>query len=163
MVEVEIFGMSVDEENKAPIIGLKDEQGRVVPIVIGAAEAMAITMAVNQVPFPRPMTHDLLMNVIRDLGGTLTRVEITNIENGTFFAELIVSTEAQTLHIDSRPSDAIALAVRAECPIYLAESVIEETGVLYEEINDAVVEPDDSDKLMEELDKLTEEDTEYKM
>lgn len=163
MVEVEIFGLALDDKNKSPIIVLKEEGGRVVPIWIGAMEAMAISMAINQVPFPRPMTHDLLLNTIRSLKGTVTRVEITDIESGTFFAEIIVAIEGDTKRIDSRPSDAIALAVRAECPILVSESVFEEAGTTYEEAGEAVIKTEDSDKWADELDKLSEEDTKYKM
>ncbi|MDC0335376.1 bifunctional nuclease family protein [Pseudodesulfovibrio sp.] len=163
MVKVEIFGLALDEKSKSPILVLKDEDGRALPIWIGAMEAMAISMAINKVPFPRPMTHDLLLNTIHSLGGSVTRVEVTDIEKGTFFAEIIVAMDNDTRRIDSRPSDAIALAVRAECPIHVNESVIEEAGTLYQETSEAVIKTEDSDKWMEELEKLSEDDTKYKM
>lgn len=163
MVKVEIFGLALDENNKSPIIVLKDEAQRVVPIWIGSMEAMAISMALNDIPFPRPMTHDLLVNVIRDMGGSVTRVEVTDIEEGTFYAEIIVSTGEKTIHIDSRPSDAIALAVRVECPIYVGDAVFDVAGTRYEEAGEGVIKAEDSDKWMEELNKLSEDDTKYKM
>lgn len=163
MVTMEIFGLALDDNNKAPILLLKGEEHRVLPIWIGAVEAMAISMALNQVPFPRPMTHDLLLNVIRDMGGTVKRVEITDIEEGTFYAEIIVETEGGTRQIDSRPSDAIALAVRAECPISVGEDVLESAGVPYHEDGETVLKTEDADKWLEELNKLSEDDTKYKM
>ena len=91
MVKVDIFGLALDETTKSPILVLKDEgDTRVLPIWIGAMEAMSISMAINKIPFQRPMTHDLLLNVIGDMGGIVVRVEIIAIENGTFFAEIVV-------------------------------------------------------------------------
>nr|WP_279593516.1 bifunctional nuclease family protein [Pseudodesulfovibrio sp. S3-i] len=156
--------MALDETGKSPIIVLKDESDTMVlPIWIGAMEAMAISIAINKVPFPRPMTHDLLLNTLTALGGTINRVEVTDIENGTFFAEIVVTTDKETKRIDSRPSDAIALAVRAECPIWVGESVMDEAGAPFPEHSETVIRTEDSDKWMEELDKLSEEDTKYKM
>lgn len=163
MVKMEIFGLALDENNKSPILVLKDEKGNAVPIWIGAMEAMAISMAINKVPFPRPMTHDLLLNAISKLGGTVRRVEVTDIEGGTFYAEILVSSENGSVRIDSRPSDAIALAVRAECPIYVADEVIKEAGAPIKEDSEAVIKAEDSDKWMDELEKLSEDDTKYKM
>lgn len=164
MVDVIIFGLALDENSKSPILVLKDEgQGRALPIWIGAMEAMSISMAINKVPFPRPMTHDLLLNAITQLGGTVAAVEVTSLEGGTFFAEIVVNANKEVLRIDSRPSDAIALAVRAECPIRVAEAVIEEAGAPYQEDGEAVIKTEDSDKWMEELGKLSEDDIKYKM
>ena len=164
MVKVEIFGLAVDEAGKSPIIVLKDEEEtKVLPIWIGAMEAMAISMAINKVPFPRPMTHDLLLNAIRSLGGEVNRVEVTDIENGTFFAEIVVSAGEETLRLDSRPSDAIALAVRADCPILVGETVFEQAGGAFPDHPETVIKTEDSDKWQDELDKLSEEDIKYKM
>lgn len=163
MVEVEIFGLALDEKSKSPILVLKDENQRALPIWIGAMEAMAISMAINEVPFPRPMTHDLLLNTIHAMGGTISRVEVTDIEQGTFFAEIIVSTEDNFRRIDCRPSDAIALAVRAKCPIYVGDDVIAEAGSHFEEADESVIKAENSDQWMEELEKLSEDDTKYKM
>jgi len=164
VVKVEIFGLAVDEAGKSPIIVLKDEEEtKVLPIWIGAMEAMAISMAINKVPFPRPMTHDLLLNAIRFLGGTINRVEITDIENGTFFAEIVVSAGNETLRLDSRPSDAIALAVRAECSILVGEAVLEEAGGAFPDHPETVIKTENADKWQDELDKLSEDDVKYKM
>ncbi|MBG0789627.1 MAG: bifunctional nuclease family protein [Desulfovibrionaceae bacterium] len=164
MVKVDIFGMALDETGKSPIIVLKDEaETRVLPIWIGAMEAMSISMAINKVEFHRPMTHDLLLNVIGQMGGTVNRVEITDIEDGTFFAEIVVDMREETLRIDSRPSDAIALAVRAECPILAGEDVLAQAGAPFPEHPEAVITTEDSDKWQEELDKLSEDEIKYKM
>ncbi len=164
MVKVEILGMALDEKGKSPIVVLKDEaETRILPIWIGALEAMAISMVVNKVDFPRPMTHDLLLSVIGRLDGTVNRVEITDIENGTFFAEIVIEARGKTLRIDSRPSDAVALAVRAECPILAAEGVLAEAGAPFPEHAETVISTDDPDKWQEELDKLSEDEIKYKM
>ncbi len=164
MVKVDIFGLALDETTKSPILVLKDEgDTRVLPIWIGAMEAMSISMAINKIPFQRPMTHDLLLNVIGDMGGIVVRVEIIAIENGTFFAEIVVSMEDETRRIDSRPSDAIALAVRAKCPIFVDEAVLEEAGGKHQEENQAVIKTEDSDTWMDELEKLSEDNSKYKM
>ena len=164
MVKVEIFGMALDEAGKSPIIVLKDEtETRVLPIWIGTMEAMSISMAINKVDFPRPMTHDLLLSVIGQMGGTVNRVEVTDIENGTFFAEIVVDMKSETRRIDSRPSDAIALAVRAECPILVGEEVLAQAGAPFPEHAEAVITTKDSDKWLDELDKLSEDEIKYKM
>jgi len=164
VVKVDIFGLALDEKSKSPILVLKDEADtRVLPIWIGAMEAMSISMAINKVPFERPMTHDLLLNVIHDLGGTVSRVEVSSIENGTFFAEVVVAIGGETKRIDSRPSDAIAVAVRAECPILVDEAVLEEAGAPHHEDGEAVIMTEDSDKWVDELEKFSEEDSKYKM
>jgi hypothetical protein len=163
MVKMEIFGLAIDESNKSPILVLKDEKGIAVPIWIGAMEAMAISMAINKVPFPRPMTHDLLLSAIAALGGKVVRVEVTDIETGTFYAEIVVSTEKETMKLDSRPSDAIALAVRAECPIYVADGVIENAGATMQEESESVIKTEDADKWADELEKMSEDDIKYKM
>lgn len=164
MVRVEIFGMALDENSKAPILILKDEsESRVLPIWIGAVEAMSISMAINKVPFQRPMTHDLMLNVIADLGGEVFSVEIVRIEEGTFYAEIIVTVDGTPRRIDSRPSDAIALAVRAGCPMFVDEAVIDEAGAPFQGNAEAVITTEDSAKWMDELEKLSEDETKYKM
>ena len=164
MVTVEIFGLALDENNKSPILILKGEDGaRVLPIWIGAVEAMAISMALNNIPFPRPMTHDLLLNTIRDLGGTVAGIAVTSIVDGTFFAEITVERGGETVRIDCRPSDAIALAVRAKCPMGVDEAVMESSGVPLQENGDSFISAEDSDKWLDELNRLSEDDTKYKM
>lgn len=164
MVKVEIFGLALDENNKSPILILKDEAAaRVLPIWIGPVEAMSISMAINKVSFHRPLTHDLLLNVIGELGGTIAGVEITSIENGTFYSRILITLNKELIDIDSRPSDAIALAVRAGCPIFVDEEVLNEAGANHPEDNQVVIKTEDADKWLDELKKLSEHDTKYKM
>ncbi|QGY41061.1 bifunctional nuclease family protein [Pseudodesulfovibrio cashew] len=164
MVEMEIFGLALDENSKSPILILKEEGGRALPIWIGAMEAMAISMALNKVPFPRPMTHDLLLSAIRKMDGSVVRVEVTDLESGTFYAEIVIASGEDTIRLDSRPSDAIALAVRAKCPILVGDGVLEEAGApMQEEGGEAVIKTEDADKWADELEKFSEEETKYKM
>ncbi|MDD3313813.1 bifunctional nuclease family protein [Pseudodesulfovibrio sp.] len=163
MVKVEIFGLALDENNKSPILILKGEdRARVLPIWIGAVEAMAISVALNAIPFPRPMTHDLLLNTILNMGGKVESIVVNSIVDGTFFAEIVVEREGGIVRIDSRPSDAIALAVRAKCPMFVEDAVMESSGVPLKD-GETVLLTEDSDKWMDELNRLSEDDTKYKM
>jgi Uncharacterized conserved protein len=100
MVRVEVFGLALDEKSQAPVLILKAVDGeRILPIWIGAMEAMAISVALNKVAFPRPMTHDLLLNVLRGLGGQVSCVEVTSVEEGTFFAEIVIRKGEETLRM----------------------------------------------------------------
>jgi bifunctional DNase/RNase len=164
VVKVDIFGLALDENTKAPILVLKEQGGeRVLPIWIGAMEAMAISVAVNSVPFPRPMTHDLLLGTIAGLGWRVDGVEVVDIREGTFYAEIVVSSAGETRRLDSRPSDAIALAVRAECPILVAEHVLTEGGGPMQQGAERVIKTESADKWAEELEKFSEDDIKYKM
>lgn len=164
MVEMHIAGLAVDEGNQAPVLLLRNvEQTTVLPIWIGAMEAMSISLALNKVDFHRPMTHDLLLNVIRELGVTLAAVEVTRIEEGTFYAELVVMKGEDTLRIDSRPSDAIAMAVRCECPILVAEEVLEQAGTPDIGKYETVFNGESGEDWAEELEKLSPDETKYKM
>ncbi|WP_147821305.1 bifunctional nuclease family protein [Salidesulfovibrio onnuriiensis] len=164
MVRTKVFGMALDETNQAPILILKNEQeAMVLPIWIGAVEAMSITMALNKIPFPRPMTHDLLLSVINTLGGVINQVQVTDIEDGTFFAEMVVLQDGEELRIDCRPSDAIALAVRGDTPIFVNLDVLKTAGVSEDSLKQKVVRSEDSDKWKELLDSMDEDDAKYKM
>jgi len=128
MIEVEILGVSFDPRHS--VVLLRDED-RVLPIVVGAAEAHAIQMGLQNEKLGRPMTHDLLCNVLAGLSGNLQSVTIYKLEKETFFAHLNVEQTSdsgevmQVLRIDSRPSDGIAVAVRVGCPVYVAEQVMD--------------------------------------
>ncbi len=129
MIDMTVFGLALDESSQVPVLILKSEQyKRVLPIWIGAMEAMAISMALNEIKLPRPMTHDLLLNVVGDLGFSLGAVEITSLDEGTFYAELEVASGTVVRRIDARPSDAVALAIRAHVPIRVATEVLEKAG-----------------------------------
>lgn len=164
MVELRVFGLALDEKNQSPVLILKDlEDVKVLPIWIGAMEAMAISLALNKVDFPRPMTHDLLLSVIIGMGAAISGVEITRVEEGTYYAELVLRLGDQETRIDSRPSDAIALAVRAEAPVFVAEAVLAEAGIASGESRYAVFKTEEAEKWTEELEKISEDDFKYKM
>jgi bifunctional DNase/RNase len=135
MIEVVIAGLGIAAPTSAPMLLLKERQGeRVLPISIGPLEAQAIAMPLQGVRAPRPMTHDVFTEVISSLGGHLRRVEVTELsENGTFHARLVVEQAGHEQSIDIRPSDAVALAVRTETPIYVAEAVLDQAGIVPEE------------------------------
>ena len=127
MVHMELSRIMISETSDHQIIVLKEKDGqRSFPIVIGLHEAWAIDRAVKDIPTPRPLTHDLLSNVIIQLSGGIERVEISDLKNNTFYAKIIITQNGSALEIDSRPSDAIALAMQGNTPIYVAKTVLEE-------------------------------------
>jgi uncharacterized protein len=141
---MEIVGVRVELPSNSPIVLLREVEGRrrLLPIFIGGPEATAIALALDEVVTPRPMTHDLVKNVLDDLGVTLERLEITDLSDGTFYAELHLEAAGQPTVVSSRPSDGIALAMRMAAPVYAAERVIDEAGYLAddEEEREEVVE-----------------------
>jgi bifunctional DNase/RNase len=125
-IEVRIRGLMMDPATNMPIVVLKDVgSDTVMPIWVGIFEANAIAIEIEKVAAPRPMTHDLTRNLIRDLNAQLQRVVITELKDDTFLAVLWLRQGDETVVIDARPSDAIALALRADCPIYVAEEVMQ--------------------------------------
>jgi bifunctional DNase/RNase len=125
-IEVRIRGLMMDPASNMPIIVLKDIASEtVMPIWVGIFEANAIAIEIEKMAAPRPMTHDLTRNLIRHLNAQLERVVITEIRDETFFAVLWLRQGEEALAIDARPSDAIALALRADCPIYVDERVMQ--------------------------------------
>lgn len=131
MLPVRIHSLGLDSTSNQPVILLREADGpRILPIWIGQPEAMAILIAMEGVEPPRPMTHDLLLSVLVASGLTLERVEITRLEAGTFFATLVLRGEDSAVIMDARPSDSIALAVRAACPILVAEEVLNQAGIV---------------------------------
>ena len=124
-IEMTIKGLTVDRATNMPIILLRDKDGdRVLPIWVGGAEANAIAMQIENVSVPRPMTHDLLKNVIQDLHGDIKKIVVYDLKENTFYAMIYVSTNGEVVAIDSRPSDAIALALRVKAPIFVEEEII---------------------------------------
>jgi hypothetical protein len=125
-IEVRIRGLLMDPSTNMPIVVLKDVgSDAVMPIWVGIFEANAIALEIEKTAAPRPLTHDLTRNLVRHLNGELQRVVITELKDDTFYAVLWLRQGDETVAIDSRPSDAIALALRADCPIYVAEKVME--------------------------------------
>jgi uncharacterized protein len=139
MVEMVIYGVSFDLVGKQPIVLLKTADGnRFLPIWIGHPEAAAILMKLQNASTPRPMTHDLVTEILGQLNAEVVRITVTELRENTFFAQITVQQDGSEVEIDSRPSDAIALAIRSDAPIYAAESVIEESAIEFEgeEINE---------------------------
>src|SRR6476661_8785168 len=118
LIEMTIKGLMVDPITNTPIVILKDKEGdRVLPIWVGIYEANAIALQIENVSTPRPMTHDLLKNVITDLKGSIRKIVVSDLKDNTFFALIYLEVNGETVAIDARPSDAIALALRARAPI----------------------------------------------
>jgi len=133
-VEMKIKGLMIDPVSNMPIIILKDSSGdQVLPIWVGIFEANAIAMQLEKIVSPRPMTHDLLRNVIEGLEARVDRIVITDLKENTFFALIHVTRNGHQLAIDARPSDAMALALRSEVPILVEETVLEKSSVSGEE------------------------------
>ena len=135
-----LYGVSFEPIGKQPIVLLKalDEE-RFLPIWIGHPEAAAILMKLQGASPPRPMTHDLLTDVVSELKGEVVRVTVTELRENTYFAKITIVHDGQELEIDSRPSDAIALAVRCEAQIFAADDVVEELGIEFEAGDDEQV------------------------
>ena len=159
-VEMKISGLIMDPVTNMPIVLLKDQGSEtVMPIWVGIYEANAIALEIEKVTTPRPMTHDLLKNLLIGLETTVTKVVVTELREDTFFAVIWLEREGQMISIDSRPSDALALALRMDCPIYVEEDVLnssKQTGGATERIS--------SDELRKWLENLGEDDLgRYKM
>lgn len=135
--EMKVLGLTVDRESNTPIVVLKDPKTEtLLPIVIGRFEASAITAELEQISFPRPMTHDLIKNLIGHLGAKVNRVEVCDLRDDTFYAWIYLLVNSREMRIDARPSDALAIALRTRSPIYVDERVLEKSGTV------ASVEPD---------------------
>jgi bifunctional DNase/RNase len=131
--EMVIYGVSFDMVGKQPIVLLKTAEGnRFLPIWIGHPEAAAILMKLQGATTPRPMTHDLVTEILSQLDAHVIRITVTELRENTFFAEITVQQDGSEIQIDSRPSDAIALAIRADAPIFAADDVIEESAIEFE-------------------------------
>jgi bifunctional DNase/RNase len=126
LVEVRVRGVTVDPQAGSPIVLLEELRGeRVMPIWVGVFEARAIAMEVEKVVPPRPMTHDLIKNLLESMHAQVTNIAITDLKENTFYARIVLSTGGGNLQIDARPSDAIALALRVHAPIYVEQSVFD--------------------------------------
>ena len=154
---MQIYGVSFDMVGKQPIVLLKTVDGnKFLPIWIGHPEAAAILMKLQGASTPRPMTHDLLSDVLEQLDAKCERVSVTELRDNTFYASITVSVNGSEMEIDSRPSDALALAVRVSAPIFAAEEVIEESAIEFEhEVEDT---EEVVDKFKEFLDEVNPDD-----
>jgi len=133
LVQMEVSKIRIDERRGEQVVVLKERGGnRLLPIIIGISEVTAIKMKISGIQPPRPLTHDLLQNTISQLGATLERIVITKLEFNTFFAKLILQTkDGAKFEVDARPSDSIAVALRADAPIYVAEEVLDQVASSY--------------------------------
>jgi bifunctional DNase/RNase len=160
LIEMSIKGLMVDPMAGTPIVILKDKQGeRVLPIWVGVPEANAIALQIENVSTPRPMTHDLLRNIITDLEGRVDRVVVSDLRDNTYFAVIHLTVRGERVAVDARPSDAIALALRTRSPILVEEAVIESARTA-----DFNAEPADNERLQKWLESLDPEELgKYKM
>jgi bifunctional DNase/RNase len=127
-IRMKVFGLTIDPLTNSPILILKDQEGdKTVPIWIGLLEATAIASELENVKFSRPMTHDLMKNLMDQMGVKLAKVEICDLRDNTFFAQLYLILQGKEFSMDARPSDAIALALRTQAPIYVEEQVIQKS------------------------------------
>ena len=153
LIEMSIKGLMVDPITNMPIVILKDKLGeRVLSIWVGIFEANAIALQIENVSTPRPMTHDLLRNIIGDLDGSVDRVVVSDLKDNTFFAIIHLTVRGERVAVDARPSDAIALALRTRSPILVEESVIDNAKTV-----DFTAEPGDNARLQKWLESLDPE------
>jgi bifunctional DNase/RNase len=154
MIRMTLAGVRVELPTNQPIVLLKEDEGeRYLPIWIGAAEAAAIAFALQGVVTPRPMTHDLMKNLLEEVGAHVQRIEITELREGTYYANINMRMNGNAYEISARPSDAIALAVRVEAPIFADEEVLTDASILIPSD-----EEDEVEKFREFLESVNPED-----
>ena len=160
LIEMTIKGLMVDPITNMPIIILRDKDGhRVLPIWVGVFEANAIALQIENVTTPRPMTHDLLKNVIADMRGRIDKVVVSDLKENTFFALIYLTVNGEVMAVDARPSDAIALALRAQAPIFVDERVIDHAKTV-----DIAPDKGETERLQKWLENLDPDDLgKYKM
>jgi uncharacterized protein len=157
MIEMDLAGVRVELPSNQPIVLLKEREGeRYLPIWIGAAEAAAIALSLQGVVTPRPMTHDLMKNILEEMAVQVSEIVITELRDGTFFAVINMQRNGSAFEISSRPSDAIALAVRLNTPIFASEEVLSEASILIPNGD----EEEEVEKFREFLDQVNPEDFE---
>jgi bifunctional DNase/RNase len=158
-IEMMVAGIALDPVTKMPIIILKDSNGdNALPIWIGIAEASAIATQLEKIDLARPMTHDLIKNLLQALDTQVDRIEITALKDNTFYANIYLKSDDKTLPIDSRPSDAIALALRTESPIFVSEEVIRKAkSIDLQKMEEESTSQEEKDKWKEILENLTPE------
>jgi bifunctional DNase/RNase len=165
LIEMKVSGLTIDPITNTPIVILKNmQENKAIPIWIGLFEASAIATEMEKIAFSRPMTHDLFNECLKVLAVTVNKIVIADIRNNTFFANIYLSKEGQNFTIDARPSDAIALALRAHAPIFVDETVIEKSRSVDFGIKISDLDKMKEDKIKEFLENLSAEDFgKYKM
>jgi bifunctional DNase/RNase len=164
MIEMKVMGIALDTRTGSPIVVLHDKDNRkALPIWIGSAEASAIIRKIENITVARPMTHDLIINLIQKTGYNLDRIEINDVEKETYYASLVLKdTEEKEIKVDSRPSDAIAVAIRIDAPIFIASNVLANGSVSTDSVKDETesqefkdfiqnVKPSDFEKLLKDF------------
>jgi bifunctional DNase/RNase len=159
-VEMKIRGLMMDPVNNMPIVVLKDVNGTaILPIWVGIYEANAIALEIEKVATPRPMTHDLIRNLLFGLEAGVKKVVVSDLKDDTFYAVIWVEKNGEMISVDSRPSDALAIALRLDCPIYVEETVLRSSKSA-----NAVVETTNNEEIRKWLENLSDEDLgRYKM
>jgi bifunctional DNase/RNase len=159
-IEMTIKGLMIDPITNMPIVILKDKDGeRVLPIWVGVFEANAIALQIENIATPRPMTHDLIKNILSEIEADVQRIVVSDLRDNTFYAMIYLDREGETIAVDARPSDAIALALRTRSPIFVEDSVVESAKGL-----DLTKETTDSERLQKWLEGLNPDDLgKYKM
>lgn len=164
MIKMEVFGLAMDEKTNMPLVILKDSTDKyILPIWIGALEAMAISLPLKGMNMPRPMTHDLFLDAVGKLEAEILHVEISEIKESTYYAVLVMVRNKKEIRVDSRPSDAIAMAVRAKVPILVNRNVLEDIMKEHDGKYQVVLDDEEGKKWTEILEKYSLDDTKYKM
>ena len=160
MVEMELLGVRLELPANAPVVLLREQEGerRVLPIYIGPEEARAIALALEGVSTPRPMTHDLLRDVLGAVDVRVLSITVTELRESTFFAELELQTGDKTVRVSSRPSDAVALAVRVDAPIFASEQVLAEAAMPAAEEGEEEEQEEIVDQFRQFIDEVNPED-----
>jgi bifunctional DNase/RNase len=156
MLEMKVRGLTLDPLSNMALVILRDLEGtKALPIWVGIPEANAIALEIEQVPTPRPMTHDLIKSILEGINATVTRVVVNDLKDSTFYATITLSLGGREYHVDSRPSDAIAVALRVKAPIYVTLDVIERAGSIDLSAQNLT---EDTDTLKEWLENIKPED-----
>jgi uncharacterized protein len=152
MLEMKVRGLTLDPLSNMALVILRDLEGnKALPIWVGIPEANAIALEIEQVPTPRPMTHDLVKNIIEGISASVTRIVVNDLRDSTFYATIHLSLQGREYRIDSRPSDAIAIALRVKAPIYVTLDVIERAGSIDVGTQNATEDPDSVKEWLENI------------
>jgi bifunctional DNase/RNase len=156
MLEMKVRGLTLDPLTNMALVILRDLEGtKALPIWVGIQEANAIALEIEQVPTPRPMTHDLIKNILEGIHATVTRIVVNDLKDSTFYATIFLSLNSNEIRIDSRPSDAIAVALRVKAPIFVTQEVIDRAGSI--DLGKQQL-TDDPEQLKEWLENIKPED-----
>jgi bifunctional DNase/RNase len=159
LIPVTVTGVQVEQNTGAPVMLLREDEAphRILPIFVGPAEARSISVAMAGLEPPRPGTHDLMVTTLQSMGSTLTEVDVTELRDGTFIAELVLHNDAGELRISGRPSDAVALAVRFGAPVFAADAVLAEAGIVEHDEEEPAAEAAVVELSQEEIDATVEQ------